>query len=58
MGVFFGIRTIYMVPITWISFFIVCAIAGVTGCFINLFVLLDKRERGIFTNKMMSKLKK
>lgn len=57
MVVFYGIRTIYTVPINWITFVIVCAIAGIAGCIVNFFVLLNARERGILLNKIMAKVK-
>lgn len=58
MAVFFGIRTLYVLPINWLTFILVCGIAGVTGCVINFFVLLDKNERMILKNKIVSKVKK
>ena len=58
MAVFFGIRALYIVPINWLTFAIVCAIAGITGCIMNFFVLLDKGERAILTNKIMAKIRK
>lgn len=58
MAVFFGIRAVYTLPINWITFAIVCVIAGVAGCIINFLVLLDAHERGILKNKIMSKVRK
>ena len=58
MGAFYGIRMIYTVPINWITFAIVCIIAGIAGCIINFFVLLNSKERGILLNKIMAKVKK
>lgn len=57
MAVFFGIRMIYTLPMNWITFIIVCGIAGVAGCLINFFILLDVNERAILKNKIMSKVK-
>lgn len=58
MAVFFGIRAIYPLQITWITFALVCVIAGMVGCVINFFVLLDKKERSVLTNKIMAKVRK
>ena len=58
MAVFYGIRMIYTLPMNWITFAIVCVIAGIAGCIINFFVLLNSRERGILLNKIMAKVKK
>ena len=58
MVVFFGIRTIYTLPINWLTFILVCGIAGIVGCIINFFVLLDKNERSILQNKILSKVKR
>lgn len=58
MAVFFGIKTIYTLPINWVTFILVCGIAGVTGCLMNFFILLNKNERAILTNKIMAKVKK
>jgi len=58
MVAFFGIRAIYTVPINWITFAIVCVIAGVVGCVIDFFVLLNSTERGILKNKIMAKVRK
>jgi len=58
MAVFFGIRAIYTLPMNWITFAIVCVIAGVAGCIINFFVLLDSQERGVLKNKIMAKVRK
>lgn len=58
MAVFFGIRAVYVLPINWMTFVIVCGIAGVVGCLMNFVILLNKNERAILTNKIMSKVKK
>lgn len=58
MAVFFGIRSIYTLPINWFTFILVCGFAGVVGCIINFFILLDKQERSILQNKILSKVKR
>ena len=58
MAVFFGIKMLFILPINWLTFILVCGIAGVVGCVMNFFILLNKNERAILTNKIMSKIKK
>ncbi len=58
MLVFFGIRAVYSLPINWLTFVLVCGIAGMVGCLMNFFVLLDKGERTVLTNKIMAKVKR
>jgi O-antigen/teichoic acid export membrane protein len=58
LTVFWGIRMLYRVPITWITFIVVCVIAGIAGCVINFFVLLDAGERTILVNMIKSKVRK
>ena len=58
MIVFFGIKRLYVLPINWITFFVVCVIAGVAGCIVNFFVLLNHTERSIMKNKIMARVRK
>lgn len=58
MAVFLGIRALYVCPVNWATFFAVCVIAGIIGCIVNFFVLLNKNERMIMKNKIMSKVQK
>jgi len=58
MAAFFGIRAVYTVPISWLTFAIVCVIAGVVGCIINFLVYLDVKERKILVNKILAKVKR
>lgn len=55
---FYGIRVIYPLSINWITFGLVCVIAGVAGCVINFFVLLNAGERKILQNKLLAKVKR
>lgn len=55
---FYGIRVIYPLSINWITFGLVCIIAGVAGCFINFFVLLNAGERKLLQNKLLAKVKR
>ena len=58
MIVFFGIKRLYVLPINWITFFVVCVIAGFAGCIVNFFVLLNHTERSIMKNKIMARVRK
>ena len=58
MAVFFGIRTLYVLPINWLTFFAVCVIAGIAGCIVNFFLLLNHMERDIMVNKIRAKVGK
>lgn len=58
MIAFFGIKRLYVLPINWITFFVVCVIAGVAGCIVNFFVLLNHTERSIMKNKIMARVRK
>jgi O-antigen/teichoic acid export membrane protein len=58
MAVFFGLRTVCFKPTSWSMFLVVCMIAGIAGCLINFFVLLNSNERTIFKNKILSKVRK
>ena len=58
MIVFFGIKRLYVLPINWITFFVVCVIAGFAGCTVNFFVLLNHTERSIMKNKIMARVRK
>jgi O-antigen/teichoic acid export membrane protein len=58
LAAFWGIRTLYRVPITWVTFIVVCVIAGIAGCVINFFVLLNAGERTILVNMIKSKVRK
>lgn len=54
----FGIKRLYVLPINWITFFVVCVIAGFAGCIVNFFVLLNHTERSIMKNKIMARVRK
>lgn len=56
--VFYGIRTVLWQPMNWLAFFLLAAIAGVVGCIINFFILLNAKERMILKNKIMSKVRR
>ena len=58
MIAFFGIKRLYVLPINWITFFVVCVIAGFAGCIVNFFVLLNHTERSIMKNKIMARVRK
>jgi O-antigen/teichoic acid export membrane protein len=58
MAVFFGIRAVSFQPTSWSTFLVVCMIAGIAGCLINFFILLNSKERAIFKNKILSKVRK
>lgn len=58
LAAFYGIRVIYPLSINWITFGLVCIIAGVAGCFINFFVLLNAGERKLLQNKLLAKVKR
>ena len=55
---FFGVKWIYQLPINWITFIFVCAIAGCIGCIINFMVLLNKYERTLLLTKIMKKIRR
>ena len=58
MLVFVGVRQVYPEPENWFGFFGLCVVAGIIGCVLNLLLLLNKNERSILKNKMMSKVRK
>jgi len=57
MGIVFAlVGWLFKAPATWMTFFILCVIAGMIGVMINYFVLLNSYERGILTNKVLGKI--
>lgn len=50
--VFLGIKMVYNLPINWMTFVLVCVIAGCAGCVINFMVLFDKKERILMITKL------
>ena len=58
VAVFFGIKVLYQLPINWLTFILVCAIAGCAGCVINFLVLLNKEERTLLITKIKKKIRK
>ena len=53
---FVGVGKIVQLPMNWLSFLVVCVIAGILGVIINCCVLLDSYERGILVNKIRGKI--
>lgn len=47
-----------LAPSTWIGFFIAAGVVGVIGMFINIFLVLNKDERGYLFNKVMRKIRR
>lgn len=58
MAVFYGIRVISFVPSNWGTFVLLCGIAGIAGCIMNFFILLNGTERTLLKNKILAKVKK
>lgn len=58
MLLFAGIRALYILPVNWATFFGFCVIAGLAGCAVNFFVLLNKNERVIMKKKVLAKVKR
>ena len=58
MAVFYGIRVIAFVPSNWATFVLLCGVAGIAGCIMNFFILLNGAERKILTNKILAKVRK
>lgn len=57
MAVIFGvIKKVYQFPINWITFILVCVIAGCVGCIINFILLFNKYERTILLTKVKKKI--
>lgn len=58
MAVFYGIRALSFIPENWLTFACLCSAAGIAGCFMNFFILLNSTERKILTNKIMEKVRR
>ena len=56
--VFVLIGKIYWLPMSWMTFLILCIVAGMVGVVINYLVLLDSYERNILVGKILGKLRK
>ena len=54
--VFVVIGHVFWIPMSWLTFLVLCVMAGVAGVIINYIVLLDSYEREILKNKIMGKL--
>ncbi len=48
----------FLDPCTWMGFFVACGIVGVIGLGINIFLVLNKDERGYLFNKFMRKIRR
>ena len=48
---FYAVRIFIYTPTSWISFIITCAICGVIGFFLNMFIIASKNERRALFSK-------
>jgi O-antigen/teichoic acid export membrane protein len=54
--IFYAIKMVYRIPINWMTFILLCAIAGCVGIAINFLVLFNRNERKLMLTKIQSKI--